>query len=149
MSANGAPILIRKALGNRWEWPVDAGVKLDDGNSLLGSAKTWRGLIASVCITAGIGFLLGFGPQLGGRFAMLAMMGDLSASFCKRRVGKAESTRARGLDTLPESLLPLWALKNPLGLSGLDIAFTVGLFFLIEEFVSPLLYKWHIRQQPY
>ncbi|MGZ4959488.1 MAG: hypothetical protein ACXV7J_09555 [Methylomonas sp.] len=82
-------------------------------------------------------------------FAALAMTGDLLASFCKRRMGKAESSRARGFDTVSESLLPLWALKGPLALGGADIILVVGLFFLMEEFMSPLLYKWHIRQRPY
>ena len=149
ISANGAPVMTRRLLGRRWEWPVDGGLKLDDGQPLFGNAKTWRGVIASVIATAGAGVFLGLEPLPGGLFALLAMIGDLSASFCKRRLGKIESSRARGLDTLPESLLPLLVFKSPLALSGADIALTAGLFFLIEEFVSPLLYKWHIRQRPY
>jgi CDP-2,3-bis-(O-geranylgeranyl)-sn-glycerol synthase len=122
---------------------------LNDRQPLFGNAKTWRGLIASACLTAGVGLALGLEPLQGGFFALLAMLGDLSASFCKRRLGKIESSRARGFDTVPESMLPLLVFKGQLTLSGLDIILTVGLFFLIEEFVSPLLYKWHIRQRPY
>jgi CDP-2,3-bis-(O-geranylgeranyl)-sn-glycerol synthase len=93
--------------------------------------------------------LLGIAPIIGVWFALLTMLGDLFASFCKRRLGKQESSRSRGLDTVPESLLPAWVLKESLMLSYVDIALIVLLFFLIEEFISPILYKWHIRQRPY
>ncbi len=149
ISANGAPVLTRSLLGRRYAWPVDAGMILNDGQPLFGNAKTWRGLTASVCTTAGVGLGLGLEPLQSVFFAILAMLGDLSASFCKRRMGKIESSRARGFDTVPESMLPLLVFKDQLELSGLDIVLTVWLFFLIEEFVSPLLYKWHIRQRPY
>jgi len=74
---------------------------------------------------------------------------DLLASFIKRRLGNVESSRARGLDTVPESLLPLLLLKDSLALNFIEIILVVGLFFLCEEFVSPVLYKLHIRNQPY
>lgn len=149
VSANGAPILARKLLTYRYAFPLDCGLNLRDGSPLFGNAKTWRGLLASIFLTMGMARLLGLDPFLGGAFALLSMLGDLLASYCKRRLGKIESSRARGFDTLPESLLPVWALKGSLALSGLDIILIVGLFFLMEEFVSPLLYKWHIRWRPY
>ncbi|MDD1622746.1 MAG: CDP-archaeol synthase [Methylococcaceae bacterium] len=149
VSANGAPILARKLLRYRYAFPVDCGFNLRDGRPLFGNAKTWRGLLASICLTTVMAWLLDLAPFLGGMFAMLSMTGDLLASYCKRRLGKVESSRARGFDTLPESLLPVWVLKGSLALSGLDIILIVGLFFLMEEFVSPLLYKWHIRLRPY
>lgn len=148
-SANGAPILTRKLLDNRYAWPLDDGLKLGDNYPLLGKAKTWRGLLAAICLTIAIAWLIGLPPSLGAEFALLSMAGDVSASFCKRRMGKIESSRARGFDTIPESLLPVWVLKDALGLSGLDIVLIVALFFLMEEFGSPLLYKWHIRRRPY
>lgn len=149
VTANAAPILARKVLRYRYAFPVDCGFNLSDGRPLFGNAKTWRGLFASVCLTSAMAWLLGLEPSLGGELAMLSMMGDLLASYCKRRLGKIESSRARGFDTLPESLLPIWVLKDALAVSGLDISLIVVLFFLMEEFVSPLLYKWHIRRQPY
>lgn len=148
-SANGAPILARKLLGNRYAWPVDGDLKLGDGYPLFGKAKTWRGLLASVCLTSVVAWLLGLTPALGAEFAVLSMTGDLSASFCKRRLGKIESSRLRALDRLPESLIPLWLLSDALYLSDLDIVLIVAVFFLMEEFGSPLLYKWHIRRRPY
>lgn len=149
ISANAAPILARNVFRQRFACPLDAGLKLNDGRPLFGQSKTWRGLVCSIfCVTVVAG-LLGFEPVMGCLFGMLSMLGDLFASFCKRRLGKTASSRARGLDTLPESLLPAWVLSDPLGLSTLDIVLVIVLFFLIEEFVSPLLYKWHLRQRPY
>lgn len=149
VSANAAPILVRNLFRQRYAWPLDAGLQLSDGRPLLGRSKTWRGLVgAIVCVTAVAG-LLGLDPVMGSLFGLLSMLGDLFASFCKRRLGQAESSRARGFDTLPESILPVWLLSGQLQLSALDIVLVVALFFLIEEFVSPLLYKWHIRQRPY
>lgn len=149
VSANGAPILAGKLLRGCCKWPVDGGLKLGDGYPLFGHAKTWRGLLASVCLTSVIARLLGLPASLGAFFALCSMAGDLSASFCKRRVGKTESSRARGFDTVPESLLPVLLLKGTLSLSNLDIVLIIVAFFLMEEFGSPLLYKWHIRRRPY
>ncbi len=149
ISANGAPVLARKFLNHRYSWPIDGGLKLSDGRPLFGRSKTWRGLLISVFSVSVVAILLDVSPVIGALFAALTMLGDLFASFCKRRLGKAESSRARGLDTVPESLLPTWALQGPLALSNLDIALIVMLFFMLEEFISPLLYQWHIRQRPY
>jgi CDP-2,3-bis-(O-geranylgeranyl)-sn-glycerol synthase len=146
---NGTPVIINKILGQQWSWPVDNGLNLSDGQRLLGNAKTWRGLCSAVYFATVVAILFGIKPLTGAMFGTLAMAGDLLASFIKRRMMRAESSRARGLDTVPESLLPIWLLKEPLALSPVDIALIVGLFFLIEEFVSPVLYRLHIRKQPY
>jgi CDP-diglyceride synthetase len=149
LSANGAPVLTRTFLKHRYVYPVDGGLKWSDGHRLLGRSKTWRGILSAVMAANLMALLLGIAPLIGVWFALLTMLGDLFASFCKRRLGKQESSRSRGLDTVPESLLPASMLKESLLLSYVDIALIVLLFFLIEEFISPILYKWHIRQRPY
>jgi CDP-diglyceride synthetase len=147
--ANGAPVISNKIFGKRLARPIDNGFKLSDGYRLLGNSKTWRGLFSAIFLTAAVAILLGLPLLTGVLFAMLTMMGDLLASFIKRRLGKVDSSRARGLDTVPESLLPLILLKASLGLNFIDIILAVGIFFLGEEFVSPILYKLHIRNRPY
>jgi CDP-diglyceride synthetase len=147
--ANGAPVIIGKVLGNRLARPIDSGFYLSDGYRLFGKSKTWRGLFSAVFFTTTVAILFGIQPLTGVLFGMLTMTGDLLASFIKRRRGNVESSRARGLDTVPESLLPLCLLKDLLALNLIDITLIVGLFFLIEEFVSPVLYRLHIRNQPY
>ncbi|MEI6707004.1 MAG: CDP-archaeol synthase [Methylococcales bacterium] len=147
--ANGAPVLTNKLLGKKLAKPIDNGLKLTDGHRLLGHRKTWRGLFSAIFLTTVVAILWGLEPLTGVLFAALTMTGDLLASFIKRRLGKHDSSRARGLDTVPESLLPLWVLKASLGLSVVEILLAVGIFFLCEEFISPILYKWHIRNRPY
>lgn len=147
--ANGAPVLVNNLLGKRWSWPVDNGVKLRDGGRLLGDSKTWRGLCSAIFFTMIAALLSGLDVLTGLLFGALAMTGDLLTSFIKRRIGCVESSRARGLDTLPESLLPVLVLKQPLELSLIDIILAVTLFFLIEEWISPVLYRLHLRKQPY
>jgi len=149
ITANGAPVIMKKVLGNRLAWPMDNGLNLRDGYRLFGCSKTWRGLFSAIFFTTAVAILFGIHPLTGVLFGALTMTGDLLASFIKRRRGNIESSRARGLDAVPESLLPLCLLKDSLTLNFIDIILIAGLFFLIEEFVSPVLYRLHIRNQPY
>jgi CDP-diglyceride synthetase len=149
IAANGAPVITSKLLGNRIARPIDNGLNLSDGYRLFGNSKTWRGLFSALFLTTAVAILWGLEPFTGILFGALTMTGDLLTSFIKRRRGNVESSRARGLDAVPESLLPLCLLKDSLALSLIDIILIVGLFFLIEEFVSPVLYRLRIRNQPY
>ncbi len=149
IAANGAPVIAGKVLGNRLARPMDNGLNLSDGYRLFGDSKTWRGLFSAIFFTTAVAILWGLEPLMGVLFGALTMTGDLLTSFIKRRRGNVESSRARGLDAVPESLLPLCLLKDSLALNLVEIALIVGLFFLIEEFVSPVLYRLHIRNQPY
>jgi CDP-archaeol synthase len=54
--------------------------------------------------------------------AATAMAGDLLSSFVKRRFGLAPSSKATGLDQIPEALFPLLACRSALSLTALDIA---------------------------
>jgi CDP-2,3-bis-(O-geranylgeranyl)-sn-glycerol synthase len=149
IAANGAPVITSKMLGNRFAWPIDNGLNLGDGYRLFGNSKTWRGFFSAVIFTTVVAILWGLEPLTGLLFGALTMTGDLLTSFIKRRRGNVESSRARGLDAVPESLLPLGLLKDSLALNLIDITLIVMIFFLIEEFVSPVLYRLHIRNQPY
>lgn len=77
------------------------------------------------------------------------MAGDLCSSFLKRRLALAPSSRALGLDQLPESLLPLLVCRAALSLTAADIVFAVILFFAGEIVLSRLLYRIHLRDEPY
>ena len=77
------------------------------------------------------------------------MAGDLFSSFCKRRFGLPSSSRASGLDQIPESLLPLLACRNLLALTITDIAVCVVMFVVGEIVLSRLLYAVHLRDRPY
>lgn len=77
------------------------------------------------------------------------MAGDLSSSFVKRRLRRPSSSRALGLDQVPEALVPLLVCRESFELSAIDIVLAVALFFAGELILSRLLYKAHIRDQPY
>ena len=86
---------------------------------------------------------------LGGAFGLLAMLGDLLASFIKRRRKLPPSSMVTGLDQIPEALLPSLITAPFLELSWFEITLTVALFFFFEVVFSPVLYRWNIRQRPY
>jgi hypothetical protein len=63
--------------------------------------------------------------------------------------GPAPSSRALILDQVPEALLPALVCKSLLALAVVDIALIVALFTFGEMLLSRLLFKLHVRDQPY
>ncbi len=147
--ANGTPVIARNIAGTHFNCPVDLGLMLTDAQPLFGDSKTWRGLLIAVISGAILAGLIGLTVKQGALFALLVMIGDLFASFTKRRLRLAPSSRSRGLDVIPESLLPIMVMNTELGLNMIDIGLVVLIFFLIEVYLSPILYRWHIRKRPY
>lgn len=131
-AANGGPWLAARLMGQRWGAPVDLGLTLSDGQRLLGSHKTWRGLVAGVIATALGGVLTGLNVSVGAGFAVLALAGDLLSSAIKRRLGQAPGRDLPVVDQLPEALLPLVVLARPLGLDAPAIAVVVVVFSLLN-----------------
>jgi len=136
-------------LGERLSCPLDGGVTFVDGRRLFGRSKTVRGIVLAILLSALAAPVIGLGWELGAVIGSAAMAGDLFSSYVKRRLDLAPSSRATGLDQIPESLLPLLVCRGALVLSGLDIAICVAVFFVGEGSLSRLLYKAHIREQPY
>ena len=147
--ANGAPVIAKKIFRDHLSAPLDGGALFFDGRPVFGPSKTVRGVILALGATALGATLLGLGWQTGILVAGLAMAGDLLSSFIKRRLGRPASSRAIGLDQIPESLLPLLACRGPLLLSWADVLAIATLFLVGELLLSRLLYKAHIRDQPY
>ncbi len=104
--------------------PIDAGRTLN-GRRLLGDGKTWQGTAAGVLAGASLaGALNRLAPRVEGRFdcslprfplrAALAlpagaMLGDIVASFLKRRTGRERGAMVPGLDQLDFVAGALWA----------------------------------------
>jgi CDP-diglyceride synthetase len=147
--ANGAPVIAKKIFGGRFAQPLDAGVMFLDRRPLLGSSKTIRGVLVSFAVTTAAAPLLDLAPVIGALIAGGALAGDLFSSFIKRRLNLRPSSRALGLDQIPESLIPLLACRDTLSLTAADITLAVAIFFVGEIILSRLLYKVRLRDEPY
>ena len=149
VSANSAPVMAKLTFGRHFATPLDGGCLLPDGNPLFGASKTVRGIVCAVLATTLIGMMLGSGWRTGVWFGLLAMTGDLLSSFIKRRLKLPPSSRATGIDQIPEALLPLLGCRAGLGLSLVDVMLCVALFMVGEIYGSRLLYRLHLRDRPY
>lgn len=147
--ANGAPLLGSAIFRHRFDLPVDGGLQLADGRRLIGSHTTLRGILLALLATAGIAPLLGLPWPHGLLIGGMAMLGDILSSFVKRRLDLAPGDRATGLDQLPESLLPLWAVAGFYGLSWLEILLGGLLFMLFDMAASRLLHPLGLRERPH
>jgi CDP-2,3-bis-(O-geranylgeranyl)-sn-glycerol synthase len=147
--ANGAPVVAKRLLGPALNRPIDGGVLFPDGRPLLGPAKTWRGVAAAVVATSLCAALLGLPVAVGLAIGLGAMAGDLLSSFLKRRLGWPVSSRAFGLDQLPEALVPLLAASLTTPLGPLEIAAAAAGFLLASQAVSRLMFDLRVREQPF
>jgi len=147
--ANGTPVLAKKVMGNALAIPLDGGAVFVDGRPLLGRSKTIRGLVLAIIVTTACAPLIGLEWQVGALVGALAMAGDLASSFAKRRLGLAPSSRATGLDQIPESLLALMGCRLLLPVSALDVVAGTALFFAGELVLSRILFQLHIRDRPF
>ena len=147
--ANGTPIVAKKIFGSRFALPLDAGIIFFDGRPVFGASKTMRGIVVSILITSAIAPFIGLDLTIGAIVASSAMAGDLFSSFVKRRLNFPPSSQALGLDQVPESLFPMLACRDALSLTIVDIALGVGIFFIGELILSRLLFRAHLRDEPY
>jgi CDP-archaeol synthase len=147
--ANTVPIAGKRLFGARLAHPIDGGLQFFDGRPLFGPSKTIRGLVSAVLVTSASAPLIGVTWQTGALIGSLAMAGDLVSSFLKRRLKLPSSSKATGLDQVPESLLPALACRGLLALSVLDIAVCVLVFFVGEIVLARLSYWLHFRDRPY
>jgi CDP-2,3-bis-(O-geranylgeranyl)-sn-glycerol synthase len=147
--ANGAPVIAKRVLGDRLAWPLDGDARLIDGRPLFGASKTVRGVVLAVLATSIVAPLVGLTPGTGALIGLGAMAGDLLSSFIKRRLALKPSSRATGLDQVPESLIPLLLCREVLALGAADIVAVVVLFFAGEIVLSRLLFQLRIRDRPY
>lgn len=147
--ANGSPVLIKKLCGNTFDAPVDGGLRFLDGRPLFGPSKTVRGVLVAVAATVAAAPLLGFEVTIGVVVGSAAMVGDLCSSFAKRRLDYRSSSRATGIDQIPESLLPLIACHHWLPLTILEISIGLVVFMIGQILLSRAFYWLGIRDRPY
>lgn len=147
--ANGAPLFGHTLLRHRFARPLDGDLRFFDGRPLLGPSKTIRGVVLAVIATPVAAVLLGFDAETGLLTGVFAMLGDVTSSFIKRRLAMPSSSQAFGLDQIPESLFPLLAVMNRVGISGTGVAVLVATFLILELLISRVLFKLRLRDQPY
>jgi CDP-2,3-bis-(O-geranylgeranyl)-sn-glycerol synthase len=73
--------------------------------------------------------IIGLEWNIGAVVGSAAMAGDLFSSFVKRRVHLPASSRATGLDQIPESLFPLFVLPFDAGTDASRYHCGRGTFF--------------------
>ena len=127
--ANGVPVIATKLFGKFLNQQLDRGAVFIDGRPILGRSKTLRGIVLSLMATTAFAPMLGFDWIDGLIVASAAMIGDLSSSFLKRRLNLPPSSRATGIDQIPECLLPAIAIRSALGLTVFDVISVVIIFF--------------------
>jgi CDP-2,3-bis-(O-geranylgeranyl)-sn-glycerol synthase len=147
--ANCSPVIATRIFGEKFAIPIDGNARFVDGRPLLGPSKTIRGIVVALLVTALGAILLGLQFWLGLLVASTAMAGDLLSSFLKRRFHLASSSKATGLDQIPESLFPLLACRSVLSLTALDIAVGCAIFFCGEILLSRLFFWLRLRDRPY
>jgi CDP-diglyceride synthetase len=149
MLANGTPVIAKKILGARYSYPLDCDLAFADGRPWLGRSKTFRGIVLAVLVTTAGAPVVATAWEVGFLVGICAMAGDLFSSFCKRRLNLPSSSRASGLDQIPEALFPALACRHFLALATVDIAVCVAVFFVGEVVLSRLLYAFRLRDRPY
>lgn len=149
MLANGTPVIVKKMLGGHYSYPLDGNLTFADSRPVFGRSKTLRGVALAVLVTTVGATVIGLSWKVGLLVGSCAMAGDLFSSFCKRRLGLPPSSRASGLDQIPEALLPLLACRDLLALTAADIAVCVVIFFVGEVVLSRVLYAVRLRDRPY
>jgi CDP-archaeol synthase len=147
--ANGTPVIAKRIFGPRFARPLDGGLRFIDGWPLFGPSKTIRGIVLALVVTTAAAPVLGLDATTGLVAAASAMAGDLLSSFVKRRLALVSSSRATGLDQIPESLFPLLACSPALSLGSADIGAGVAIFLVGEILLSRVLFHLKLRDRPY
>lgn len=155
--ANAAPVIIGG--GAR----MDFGVKLPDGEPLLGKTKTIRGFLGGICVgvlVAGVVSLmfpaLLFGDHRtlflsGVLLSMGALFGDAAGSFLKRRMGIASGKPLMlvdQLDFIAGGLLFAYPVANSI-YTVENLAFIVILTYLLHILSNAAANKLGLKKVPW
>ncbi len=150
MFANATPVITR---GRR---PIDGGLKFVDGRRLLGDGKTWEGLITGITAGILIGVLLAIllGEPRITYISLLsstgAMIGDITASFIKRRLGLERGAPAPILDQLNFYIGAVVLLYIAGFKTTLTIFITLAIISAIAHIIANIVaYKLKLKNVPW
>ena len=79
--ANGSPIIVRGILKNHWATPIDGGTVFLDGLPILGSSKTFRGVVFAILATSLVALVMGLSWEIGMIVSAWGNGGRLSLKF--------------------------------------------------------------------
>lgn len=136
--ASSVPWALGRACGSFCAWPLDFGHKLRDGERLFGFHKTWRGFLGGIAACSVAGSLVGTGFLLGAAVGSLALVGDALSSAIKRRLRRPPGAEVPAVDQIPEVLLPLLLLRQPLGISMSAVIGVTLVFTVLDVALTPL-----------
>ena len=139
--ANSVPWVAGRVLGHHWSASIDSGVVLGDGERLLGSHKTWRGLVAGTLASGLVGAFTGLAFAMGAGVGAVSLVADALSSAVKRRFRLAPGTEVLGLDQLPEALLPLLIFAPALSIGALEIVAATAAFLILDVLVTRLRHR--------
>lgn len=147
--ANGAPVVADCIFRQKFAFALDGRRVYADGQRILGDSKTLRGLAVALTSAAVAALIIGHTMTIGLLVGSFSMIGDLATSFLKRRMRLPASSRAVGLDHLPEALLPAVMLAMTYDIAAADAVVITAMFVLLATALSPILFTLGIRRQPY
>lgn len=145
-AANATPVIVAQLARDRWSTPLDFGYVMSDGERLLGSHKTWRGLIVGVLAGLGVGAMFDLSLLSSAGFAATSLLADVVSSAAKRRMHLKPGTESVGLDQLGEALLPLILFSTPLSLAPAEIVGVTVIFVLLDLSTTRLRHRSWLRQ---
>jgi len=131
----------------RFSRPIDGGLLWRDGRPLLGSHKTFRGLLSGVLGGVIISPMLQISWSVAAGAALLSMSGDLLSSFIKRRLNYPSGKPVPVFDHFFESLFPLLFLDNFLQLRLWHLT-AILLSFIIVAHLGALFWQYILYQPP-
>ncbi len=131
-AANAVPVIVGQLVRDRWSAPLDFGYVMADGERLLGSHKTWRGLISGILSCAAVGVLFDLPLEIGAGFGGMSLLADSATSAMKRRLHLKPGIEYAGLDQVGEALLPLVVFAGPLMLGAWEIIGAVIAFGVLD-----------------
>jgi CDP-diglyceride synthetase len=134
---------MRLLFRSHFSTPIDINKSFLDGKPVFGHTKTFRGILTSLLFTSLMAIAIDIPVSLGAVVSVYAMLGDLISSFIKRRLDIPSSRSAPLLDQLPESSLPLLAVRSHFDLAWEEVTIILIVFFITDLILSYLLAKFY------
>lgn len=157
-AANGLAIL---AKGRH---PIDFGKNLSDGRRVFGGGKTFEGFFLGIFFALAVSFCQSFiqpafsggalnlvrmTPVVGLLLGSGAMLGDLAASFIKRRLGMERGRQALFLDQLDFLAGSLLLASLAISIHPSQVILLAALTFIIHRLTNFGAYKLRLKDRPY